>query len=164
MVRGEMEAEDLFRRAGIGVSWLNCPGSQQCSEPPNPGDLILTILRKKSATRGEDVLGFAVENGGGMGTYGYVFEDSLNAVAGQTHLTTSRLLGYAIAHEVGHLLKGGHSHSPKGIMSAVWLKPELEEIARGALAFTADDGAIMCARLRQIRDEKPSAAQLEIMK
>jgi hypothetical protein len=34
-------------------------------------------------------------------------------------------------------------------MSAVWLKPELEEIGRGALTFTAADAKIMHWRLSQ---------------
>ena len=164
LTKAEKESGYLLQRAGIRVLWLNCPGAKGCDERPTPTNLIVTIVRGGSAVSGGDVLGLALEDATGSGTYGYIFEDRLNAIAGQTHLATSRLLAYAIAHEVGHLLKGGNSHSPTGIMSAVWLKPELDEIARGALAFTPKDAEIMHSRLKRINEAEQKAANLETMK
>ena len=164
VLEGEKESQDLLQRAGIGVAWLNCPGRPECAEVPSPTSLIVTLLRRGSALASVDVLGLALEDAGGSGTYAYIFENRLNEIAGQTHLATSRLLAYAIAHEIGHLLKGGHSHSAKGIMSAVWLKPELDEIARAALAFTANDAEIMRSRLSRTKDTRQRVESLVTMK
>lgn len=161
VLTGEKKSEDLLRRAGIRVLWLNCPGTEKCSDPPNQRSLIVTILKEGSAIRGGDVLGLALEDASGSGTYCYIFEDRLNAVAGQTHLPTARLLAYAMAHELGHLLKGGHSHSHAGIMSAVWLTPQLQDIARDVLAFTTEDAQIMLSRLERANESVQTSAIVE---
>jgi hypothetical protein len=45
------------------------------------------------------------------------------------------LLGDLMAHELGHLLLGPRSHSPRGIMCAIWGTQELRNAAQGALLF-----------------------------
>jgi hypothetical protein len=62
-------------------------------------------------------------------------------------LGSFRMRGDAIAHEIGHLLKGSHSHSATGIMSGHWHRRELEAAARNALDFTKEDADAVKARL-----------------
>ncbi len=156
LVEGEKQAEEILQRAGIHVVWLNCPtGIQECIEPPNSTHLVLTILKQGSAMGGEDMLGLAVQDAEGSGTYCYVFENKLNQISGQLHTNISRLLGYAMAHELGHLLKGSHSHSTTGVMSALWSRYELEQLARGALAFTLEDASLMQVRLGLAKKDEP---------
>jgi hypothetical protein len=69
-----------------------------------------------------------------------------------------------IAHELGHLLLGTASHSPTGLMSAVWQDPELQQAARTNLFFTGREGermrfrfAAATARLRKL-SEQPSVS------
>jgi hypothetical protein len=64
------------------------------------------------------------------------------------------LLGSAMAHEIGHLLKGSNSHSPQGLMSAHWYANELRAAAMGSLDFTADDAVLMRPRLVQTEARK----------
>ena len=45
-----------------------------------------------------------------------------------------QLLGYVIAHELGHLLIGA-GHRPNGIMRASWGKNELDALNRRHLKF-----------------------------
>jgi hypothetical protein len=47
----------------------------------------------------------------------------------------ARLLGFAIAHEMGHLLLPA-GHSPSGIMRPDWNGDDLRHIASGSLQFT----------------------------
>jgi hypothetical protein len=146
VAQGEKQGGGALRRAGIDVVWVNCAkGTQECSQRPNPTSLVLTILKHGDKMASEDGLGLAVQNETGIGTYSYVFEDKLNEIAGTTHIHASLLLGDAIAHEIGHLLKGSHSHSAAGIMSGRWSTRELEAAARGALWFTKEDEAAMNA-------------------
>ena len=43
-----------------------------------------------------------------------------------SHFTLSRLLGLAIAHELGHVLLGSNSHSDLGLMRGRWNREDLE--------------------------------------
>jgi hypothetical protein len=148
VANGEKQAGDALRRAGIDVVWVNCAkGTQECSQRPTPTSLVLTILNHGNKLVNEDVLGLAVQDDAGFGTYFYVFEDKLNEITGTIHIYPPLLLGNAIAHEVGHLLKGSHSHSATGIMSSRWHRRELEAAVRGALSFTKEDEAAMKAHL-----------------
>ena len=117
VAEGENRAGNALSRAGIDVVWTNCAkGIQECSQRPGPTNLVLTILKHGDKMASEDVLGLAVQDDAGFGTYFYVFEDKLDEIAGTTHIHPSLVLGDAIAHEIGHLLKGSHSHSATGIL------------------------------------------------
>ena len=155
---GESQAGEILRRAGIDVSWMNCDeAAPECVEEPSATNLIFTIVKQGSGMGSKEVLGIAVQDSAGSGAYGYIFENKLNEVSGQNHIPAARLLGYAMAHELGHLLKGSHSHSPTGIMSCLWSKYELAELSRGALWFTSKDAEVMHSRLRKIGDIKQTA-------
>src|SRR5581483_1593326 len=151
LLDGEKQASEVISEAGIHVAWLNCrAGTQACIEQPSSRNLILTILKQGSAIGSDDVLGLAAQNEVGSGAYCYVFENKLNEISGENHVAISRLLRYAPAHEIGHLLKGSHSHSRDGVMSGLWSPSLLEQISRGALGFTQEDAEIMQARLRNL--------------
>jgi hypothetical protein len=68
-----------------------------------------------------------------------VFMNRVTEQAAIGELSVSRMLGHAIAHEIGHLLLGDNSHSPGGIMAAPWTKQDLWHISRGALLFTQQE-------------------------
>ena len=158
VAEGEKRAGDALSRAGIDVVWVNCAKDiQECGRRPGSTNLVLTILKHGDKMATEDVLGLAVQDETGFGTYFYVFEDKLDAIAGTTHIHPSLLLGDAIAHEIGHLLKGSHSHSATGIMSGRWHRRELEAAARNALDFTKEDAGAMKAHL-----ETGEAADLKL--
>jgi hypothetical protein len=68
------------------------------------------------------------------------------------------LLGYIIAHELGHLLLGP-GHAPSGIMRATWDMNDLEAIRQGRLKFSREE----CARIRKIlRDELSPTLPLDL--
>lgn len=47
-----------------------------------------------------------------------------------------RVLGYTIAHEIGHVLLGANSHTATGLMQPVWNAQALAAMAKGWLRFT----------------------------
>jgi hypothetical protein len=57
--------------------------------------------------------------------------------------TVSQILGYAMAHEIGHVLLGSTEHSADGIMRGPWKQPEFERRAKGWLQFTTQQSAAM---------------------
>ena len=65
-----------------------------------------------------------------------VFMNRVTEQAAIGEFSVSRMLGHAIAHEIGHLLLGDNSHSPGGIMVAPWSKQDLWRMSKGKLLFT----------------------------
>jgi len=56
------------------------------------------------------------------------------------------MLGYVIAHEVGHLLLGVNSHSAEGLMCAHWRREELRHASLNFFFFTSKDAANLRSR------------------
>ena len=48
-----------------------------------------------------------------------------------------------MAHEIGHLLLGRHSHSRAGLMRAVWGPEEVLDIAAGVLTFNESEAGTL---------------------
>jgi len=65
-----------------------------------------------------------------------VFMNRVTEQAAIGELSVGRMLGHAIAHEIGHLLLGDNSHFPGGIMAAPWTKQDLWHMSKGDLLFT----------------------------
>jgi hypothetical protein len=155
LTAGQSVAQEVLLRATVESIWINCPvpntpeANPECSQPPNPSRLNLTVVPHwAGSVLNSDTLGLALE-GEGFGSYCYVFQERVDELAAAAHISPPRLLGSAMAHEIGHLLKGSNSHSPQGLMSAHWYANELRDAAMGSLNFTADDAVLMRPRLAQ---------------
>jgi hypothetical protein len=61
--------------------------------------------------------------------------------------------GYAVAHEIGHLLLGSHSHSLVGIMRARWGRKELARAERELLFLREQAELIRTEVLRRSRQQ-----------
>jgi hypothetical protein len=57
--------------------------------------------------------------------------------------TAPQILGYAMAHEIGHVLLGSTQHSSTGIMKGPWGEAEFQSLAKGWLGFTARQAELM---------------------
>lgn len=150
----QIVAQKVLLRAGVESVWINCPvpsipeASLECSQPPGPTRLVLAIVPHWAGPgANSDTLGLALQGGDGFGSYCYVFRERLDEIAATRHVNPARLLGHAMAHEIGHLLKGSNSHSPSGLMSERWFASEIQAVAMGSLNFTAEDAARMTSRL-----------------
>jgi hypothetical protein len=111
----------------------------------------------------EDIFGQSFQDAAGEGNYVLVYYASIKAFRAATTVPAGELLGCVVAHELGHLLLGTASHSPTGLMSAVWQDPELRQAMRGNLFFTGDEGermrfrfAAATARLRKLSEPRYS--------
>jgi hypothetical protein len=106
----------------------------------------MTAKRCKESQLGESVMGIAVDGAtDGTGRIAYIFADRIGQTALKYLATFDRGLGHAMAHEVGHLLLGAHSHAPAGLMTADWyllethlqtLTPEQAQVIRVRAAAT----------------------------
>jgi hypothetical protein len=71
----------------------------------------------------------------------FVFYDRVLRSAHESQQDVARLLAYAMAHEIGHLLLPSPAHAASGIMRAAWNGDDLRHIANGSLQFTPEQQA-----------------------
>ncbi len=163
LARAEIEAARIYNRAGIETEWLDCPLSPDkasqypaCQLPVSPARLALRILSRSMSDRfglSQATFGSALfPDDGGFGMVAQVCAHCSEELAKEDMATRPVILGCVMAHELGHLLLGVHSHAATGLMHAPWYGKELESIAQGSLLFTSWEGDKMrrqvSARLR----------------
>jgi len=156
LAAAKLEAEHIFRRAGISLQWIECrvPGQDDgaaCTEPLLPGrDLILRLVDRTPA-RDERIVALGEsmldrEQGGGVLMTVDLF--GVRTVAGGASTSMLTLLGRAIAHEMGHLLLGSVDHPRLGLMRALWSHDELRGLKPAHWEFSGREAARMRKILR----------------
>lgn len=80
-----------------------------------------------------------------------VYLDSVTDVARRYGLPVGKVLGIALAHELGHALLPPPSHSDDGIMQAAWEGDDLRKAANSALALAFNDAQAELIRERLSR-------------
>jgi hypothetical protein len=84
-----------------------------------------------------DLLGFSlVPADGGMGFIAGAYHERVEQLSQRLGCDTALVLGYVIAHELGHLVLGAESHFPSGIMSYPFDRREARLASQGLLRFT----------------------------
>lgn len=157
LTRAEARASHVLGQTGITVQWLNCspapgPAPDQfqapslCSSIAFPAHLSVRIVSGPHSL-GEDAFGQSFLDASGVGAYSNVYYGRLAASSAAGLLREEELLGYVIAHELGHLLLGPNSHSPAGVMCARWSPDQLRLAARASLFFSPQQGATIRSRL-----------------
>lgn len=122
----------LYCRAETGGAMVDCPALQ-------PNAVVLRIIPGPLKIVSKWALGFSLvdENGGTQAAVSLLHVKMCVARQKLIQVSLSRVLGHAMAHEVGHLLLGTNSHSSAGLMQADWDDAAMNRIANGALNFTA---------------------------
>ena len=148
------QAGRVLRKVNVETVWVDCPASlaelqtnTACRGRPTATELVIRIIPRSQNPRCR--LGFAAlptEKGQVASQAGVFFEAAEELAAGHP-TSTAQMLGYILAHEIGHLLLGEGSHSGKGIMRTPWLTQEMDDLARGWLGFTARQAKRMKADL-----------------
>ena len=152
----EQAATTVFRNAGVRLAWEETVsakrGATEASGAPKEltlSDIQLNIVSDLLLGRPElpsNALGVAPGYGPGRGTV-YVFDERIKTLfwnlmdshllgTMDVQLSKGEILGYVIAHEVGHLLLNGELHSSHGIMRGSWGFEDLRSMASGLMRFT----------------------------
>jgi hypothetical protein len=76
-------------------------------------------------------------------TLASVYYDHIQRAVRFNSASTTQILGYAIARELGHMLLRTSDHSGTGIMMAKWRPTELQHAAQGLLTFTSQQAGSM---------------------
>ena len=147
----EKEADRIFHAAGIEISWVECEtAASPCLRPPGWNEFVVHIVMS-GKTSGDSVFGIAFLGENGTGNYCDVFFEKIAQKVRGSRLQVEQLLGSVVAHELGHLLLGSHSHTRWGIMVPRWQEEELREIGIGGLRFTAENSKLMRSRIGAVR-------------
>ncbi|MGE3843960.1 MAG: hypothetical protein AB7I50_20495 [Vicinamibacterales bacterium] len=144
-----MVAGATFAEAGFTADFIVCeqtgvlPG---CQHPPGPKEIVLRL--QAGPRDGDKVLGTAfIDRATGTGTLASLNALVITEVARRADVDLAPLLGRALAHEVGHLLLGRTSHSPRGLMRRLWTDAELRGSDDALWRFTGDEVAAILERL-----------------
>ena len=156
-------AAGVLAAAGIDVMWLHCEddasqappsragfggqgNSRVCETPVVGSQLSVRLVRLPGtpSARGQLQLGYSlVDTTAGEGTLATIYVDRVHWLAGQAGADAAVLLGFAIAHEVGHLLLGTSAHAASGLMRAVWSRAELQGHDRADWLFSPEEASRM---------------------
>jgi hypothetical protein len=136
-------ARETLASALVDVSWKPCgvgPAVASCDRPP-AGDLVLRIVRSTAGRNDSQLpLGDAlVDTDSGTAVLATVYADRVARVAKAAGLQVDTLLGYAIAHELGHLLLASNAHNTRGLMRPIWRDGELRSEHSADWTFTAQE-------------------------
>jgi hypothetical protein len=82
-----------------------------------------------------------------QGAHATIFYDRVENLLSSSAVGPSvcKILGGAMAHEIGHVLLGSKEHSAQGIMKACWGPAEFRLLACNRLLFTPENSAAMRA-------------------
>ena len=139
-------AGEVYRDAGVELEWAD----NDC----HPAERVFAVnitSREMAGTQVSDhTIGFA-ESGTRDAT---VLYDRVARFARRYHINRGIMLGYVIAHELGHLLLPPKSHSAEGVMRAILdlrLAPERQ------LRFTPEQRALILDKVAALSDHTAAA-------
>lgn len=133
---------DVFRRIGVNLAWLDAQDAIQSEiRPPYTVVLLAPQGETNMAMTGgveADLIGRAVP----IARRAYVYYQRAMALVSLPDRDIVTLLGYAMAHELGHLMLPAQSHSAAGIMRASY-----DTDSRAIPTFTSVDADAIQRRL-----------------
>jgi hypothetical protein len=139
------QAARLFERIGVTIVWDDSNRLAPALSRPFVVDLTLLDHRNDPGTTGS-VLGSSTPSPAPSIA---VFYCDVQQLAQLHVVRPETLLGFVIAHELGHLLLGPHAHTSHGLMRAVWTRTDVADgVAQGQFRFSATEGDRIRRRLQ----------------
>jgi hypothetical protein len=132
------EARRAFRAAGVKTEWIVCDARQGCDVPER--FVQMKILSQPLPNTPVSLHGLGATATCTVTEYcaaSYIFYDRIMTFAATAGSSPDLTLGYAMAHEIGHML--GLGHRPGGIMTASLTSHDLRMAAVGWLSFAQED-------------------------
>ena len=146
--RAEDDVVQLFRPAGVDVSFVGCPSTEElessypaCQGAASPSSFIINIVTSGMAEHlptSTDGFGLALTClPGQTSCVAYVFYERARQLAPCAKVGPPVVLGRVFSHELGHLL--GLVHSESGLMRAEWNRDDFDPGSLPGMAFTPWD-------------------------
>ena len=157
LLEAKKVAAGIFRKAGVEVEWAD-PADQGWLVPSHIQLRLLPSLMCDRLSLPDNAMGVAPGRGPDR-RFVYVCYNRVEALALKhveyTYADTAKLLGHAMAHEIGHVLNI-ESHSATGIMRADWGLKDLQDAGYGDLLFTPPQSEVLRAEVGRRLRERPS--------
>jgi hypothetical protein len=151
----EEEMTRIYRGIGIEITWLDV------RPPAKPADGLIVLIRpgltKAERAIPEGVMGFSSGTADERRRVAYVLYGRMEQFRLEQvpPIERAKLLGHIMAHEVGHLLLPGQSHSPTGLMRGQWSRAELERAQHGRLRFTDEQAQLIRTKVSRFAVHTP---------
>ena len=140
--RAQAVATAVFQDAGVGIVWLS---DRQCRN--TSGNVIRVELDLVvPAGFGPEAMAYALPYAA-VGPAIHVF---YSRVLRDHRDLPVEVLGYVIAHEIGHVIEGIARHSAEGVMTAHWGLHDYARMKKRQLAFDAQDVRLMHLSLERL--------------
>jgi hypothetical protein len=141
----------VFAQSGIHIVWRHCRGAlaavpgTACEAEMQINEIVVGLQPGGPRSSHDGRMGHTIVTAEG-GHYASVFVPSVRAQAAEFGLGFDLLMGYAVAHELGHCLLGpGHSYA--GLMRGFWNRKDASEMSRFSLHLTKQEARKAFARL-----------------
>ncbi len=147
----ETDAAYVFRAMDVEIHWLSC-AEMNVENARMLTDFIIRVRVGGTVTTAGlaslDLMGRAFLNAEGAGFMADIYYARIQELTRQYPIASSdRLLGYTMAHELGHLLIGA-GHRATGIMRGPWGRKEFEALSLRHLTFSNAEQATILRKLR----------------
>jgi hypothetical protein len=147
-------AENLAGRillaAGLDAKWtagpisdlqrlgmdFTAPRHRECASASGPDFLRAQVVAHAPAGFPPQALGFSLPCAT-TGIQVTIYADRVAKVSEATAPTFSRVLGYAMVHELGHVLLHSAGHEDIGLMKSVWSKSDWQRAAVSIIPFSS---------------------------
>ena len=153
VVKAKAETDLVFRSAGVTIVWRDCDTFPTAAElEREPWFIVRLRTGKPPLTAGPaslDVMGKAFVEDHGGGTMADAYFQAIQARSEHHQGDSGLLLGFVMAHELGHLLLGP-GHTPEGVMQAAWGQKQMDALRQRWLRFT-EKGATRIRRALESR-------------
>jgi hypothetical protein len=148
-------AREALRSSSIDVEWTTCvPGrpNAACDRPLGGASSCVSYARSKRQPASPQALGDAlVDMTTGSAVFATIYVQRVHRLAQTAGTDDAEVLGYAIAHELGHLLMASHLHSEEGLMRSQWRERDLRQRRDADWRFSLQDAAAIRDRMEAAR-------------
>ena len=141
----------VYEKIGVRTEWTGVarPAERHDESGRPAAQMTIIILTPEMAARAgaaENAMGYAAVPDEGMGSIAFVIYQRVRAAAKNIPAPEADLLGFVIAHEIGHLvLPRGSQPDLTGLMRNHWHVRDFQRLDLLTLDFSAEQA-------RQIRD------------
>jgi hypothetical protein len=147
--RTERIAGAVLQTAGIEAGWetgrledfgnlrtdFTAYSRSDCEHRPTSAILRVKVLGRAPAGVPVQALGYSLPCAEG-GVQVIIYADRTAQVSQAGGPTFGRVLGYAIAHELGHVLLHSSDHEAAGLMKDIWTKRDWQRAAASLIPFS----------------------------
>lgn len=140
----QADVERLFAAIDVTITWHD--------QVPAAGRFYVVCITHEpvfAAPVSRQALGAVASSRAVRGVRAYVFYPRVVRAVARYATELSTVLGMAMAHELGHMLRPTPDHDPDGLMRATWTPREFALASRGALFFSRTAGETIRLTLRR---------------